>query len=69
MMSLYKYELTFSGLTQSEKSELIERIDNLSWNGLVWNSDSTKAEFFIDEHDDLSSFKIPDSCHLTRIYQ
>lgn len=68
-MSLHKYGLTFSQLTPSERADLIDRLEKMSWNGLFWDSDFQNAQFFIDEKDDPASLNVPASCHLTRLYQ
>ncbi len=67
-MSLVKYRISFSGLSSDEKELLSQRIDAMSWNGLFWHSDFQSAYFYVDDCADLSSFNIPDSCHLTRSY-
>jgi hypothetical protein len=67
-MSLHKYELSFSSLSQSDKIELMNRIDKVSWNGLDLNPKAQVGQFFLDESLDPSILKIPDSCHLVRIY-
>ena len=68
-MSLHKYRIDFSALTTDERSELIDRIEAMSFNGLFWHSGFQCADFFVDEAFNLDHLKIPDMCHPTRIYQ
>ena len=68
-MSLHKYKIDFSSLSTNEKTELMDQIDSISFNGLFWHANFQSADFFIDETFNLDSLKIPDQCHLSRIYQ
>jgi hypothetical protein len=66
---LHKYNIDFSALTTDERSELVDRIESMSFNGLFWYSGFQCADFFIDEDFDVNYLKIPDICHLTQVYQ
>lgn len=68
-MSLHKYKINFHDLTPEEKDKLVSHLDEISWNGLAWSPDCKSAEFFVDEKDNFTHLKIPDSCCLTRLYQ
>lgn len=66
-MSLHQYHVDFSQLEPDEKSALLERVENLSFNGLLWNPDFQSVNFFVEENFDLNYLKIPECCHLRRI--
>lgn len=66
-MSLHKYGVDFSHLTEPELSEVIKKIENISWDGLFWYIGQQYAHFFIEESFDISQLQIPDSCHLKRL--
>ncbi len=68
-MSLHKYRIDFSELTANEKSDLVDRIESISFNGLSWHSGFKIADFFVNETINLDFLNIPEVCHLTRIYQ
>lgn len=68
-MSLHKYWIDFSSLNTNEKTELTNRVDSASFNGLFWDPDFQNATIFLDETFNPASLKIPDICHLTRIDQ
>lgn len=68
-MSLHKYKVDFSSLNPDERANLINRIEAMSFNSLFWYSGFQSATFFIEEALNPDSLKIPNECHLTRIYQ
>lgn len=68
-MSLHKYTIDFKSLKSDERADLIDRIETISFNGLLWHSDFLSADFFIEESLNPDFLRIPDECHLTQIYQ
>ena len=52
-MPLFKYEVDFSQLSVSEKTELTNQIKMFAFNGLHWSSDLKTAVFFTENKDDL----------------
>jgi hypothetical protein len=67
-MSLYQYEIDFSFLSDNEKKLLINQIERISYTGLHWKNDFQSAIFFIDKDQDISFLKVPEICHLKRIF-
>jgi hypothetical protein len=67
-MGLYKYNLTFAGLSQSERNTLNNQIDAISYNGVFTTLGADEAYFFVDDKypEVLEQVNFPDSCHLTR---
>jgi hypothetical protein len=67
-MSLYKYDFTFAGLSQSERNSLNDQIEAISYNGVFTAFGADEAYFFVDEKDSdfLEHISFPASCHLTR---
>ena len=68
-MSLHKYVVDLSKLNPDEKSNLMDEIEPISFNGLFYNPSTQIGEFFVYENFDVSLLNIPDSCNLTRVYQ
>lgn len=66
-MALHQYEIDFSPLSSDERTDLIERIENFSFNGLHWKQGFQSAVFFIDETSNVSFLNIPAVCRLTRV--
>lgn len=66
-MSLHQYEVDFSQLTLDERTVLIDRIEKMSFNGLLWKSGFQSAVFFIDEDFDVNFLNIPACCSLRRV--
>lgn len=66
-MSLHQYEIDFSQLTLDEKTALMERIENFSFNGLHWKPGFQSAVFFVDEDFDISFLNVPAGCSLRRV--
>lgn len=52
-MPLFKYEVDFSQLSVSEKTELTNQIKMFAFNGLHLSSDLKTAVFYIENKDDL----------------
>ena len=68
-MSLKKYTIDFSKLSADEKTNLMDKIESLSFNGLFYNPPLQIGEFFVYEDFDISLLNVPDVCNLTRTYQ
>lgn len=68
-MSLHKYWVDFSSLTANEKSELHNNLDTHSHDGFLWDPNLQGSTFLVPENYDISFLKIPEKCHLTRVYQ
>lgn len=66
-MSLRQYEIDFSPLSLDEKTALLERIENFSFNGLHWNQGFQSAVFFVEENFDISCLNVPAECRLSRL--
>lgn len=62
-MSLRQYEIDFSHLSQDEKAALIDRIENVSFNGLHWKQGFQSAVFCIEENN-ISFLNVPSGCLL-----
>lgn len=67
-MALHQYEVCFSSLSADKRADLIERIENFSFNGLHWKQGFQSAVFFIDETSDVSFLNVPAACRLTRVH-
>lgn len=68
-MSLLKYRIDISSLSDGEKSNLIDRIDKRSFNGSFMIPGQDFIDFLIDEKVNVSVLDIPASCRLTHLYQ
>lgn len=66
-MSLHRYKISLSDLGIDEKTNLMQRLDSMTWNGTLWNRHQQTLEFYVDESFDISLLDIPLQCHLTRI--
>lgn len=66
-MSLHQYEIDFSSLSLDEKTILIDRIENVSFNGLLWKQGFQSANFFVEDSFDISSLNVPVCCRLSRL--
>lgn len=68
-MSLKKYIIDFSKLSSDEKTNLMDKIESLSFNGLFYNPSLQIGEFFVYEDFDINLLNVPELCNLTRTYQ
>lgn len=69
-MSLHRYRIDLSALSPNVKNDLIENIEEISFNGFSWYPDLLGGEFYVDELHEKSAFnrvKIPSQCNLTRL--
>ena len=64
-MSLHQYKIDFSQLTSDEKTDLIKRIEPVSFNGLHWHPDFQSAIFSLEREEDLRLLNIPEKCRLS----
>lgn len=67
-MLLHKYWVDFSVLTPNEKSEWYNKLDTCSYDGFLWNPDFQSGTFLVSENYDINFLKIPEKCHLKRVY-
>lgn len=66
-MSLIKYRVDLSGLPADERSNLIDRIEAVSFNGLHWEPGFQSGQFFLDESQDPDALDLPASSRLFRL--
>lgn len=66
-MSLHKYELDFSKLSNEDRINLTNHIERYCFDDVDYDSNSHLANFSIDEEIDISFLNIPASCHPTRV--
>lgn len=66
-MSLQRYLVDFSTLSDNDKDALISKIDNSSFNGLHYREFGKSAEFMLEENVSIDSLHIPSQCVVTRL--
>lgn len=66
-MFLHGYKIDLSPLSPDAMSELLKKIEKVSYNGFFWYANSLCGEFFIDENFPINHLKIPAQCNLTRL--
>ena len=66
-MGLFQYEVDCSALEESERSDLLGRIQDLSFDGGRMTDRRFVYTFTLEAAEDLPILKIPDQCPLRRI--
>lgn len=63
-MSLVKYEIDCSSLSDDGKEELLHRLDLATHVGTRESNERGHYCFYLEEGDDPSTLRIPDECNL-----
>ena len=66
-MSLINYEISLSGLSPEERSEIMDRIDRISWTGFKIMPGLQAGQFDLNDWEDPAVLNLPAQCHLRRV--
>lgn len=66
-MTLVRYHIEYSSLSNDEKQSLIEKLESISYTGFSVCQDFCSGEFYLTSEEELKSIDFPEGCHLKRI--